>query len=89
MPEKYNDLIKKINNIRQKTQYTETIYTYKIWYFTLYTYGEATQYTFTKNKYNNEDTISMRIRKTTHIIRDTYDIGKNYVPKKSTRYISI
>lgn len=83
--ESWYNTMKQITNDCYHKQRCESIYTYRIWKLALYSYGEATEYAV---RGITDDKTHVRLRKTTHIITDTHNIGKSFVKKRKTSYVS-
>lgn len=84
--ESWCSTMKQITNDCYHKQRRESVYTYRIWKLALYSYGEATEYAV--RGITDDDKTHVRLRKTTHIITDTHNIGKSFVKKRKTSYVS-
>jgi hypothetical protein len=82
--EKKDDYLKQnwlsvINQLHEKhyeLSKMETVFTYKVWNFTFYSYGESSKY---KPLSSTNGNIRLCVTRTQHIIRDPYKI---YTSKK-------
>lgn len=70
---KFQNVLEEVINVNR--QYNETIYRYRIVHMTLFSYGECRRYDYRQGSYV--------VKKTScHIIRDTYNIGYNFLIQK-------
>lgn len=70
---KFQNVLLEITSINR--QYNETLYRYKIVNMAFYSYGECRRYDYRNGIYV--------VKKTSfHILRDTYDIGYNFLIQK-------
>lgn len=78
----FKDLYKKHYELSK----TESVYSYRVWNLALYSYGEATEYKVLR--IDDCGKTHVRVSKKTHIIRDTHDIGKSFIPRKKSSTVS-
>lgn len=84
--ENMRKVIKQLHHMHYELSKMDILYTYKVWNLALYSYGEATEYRVLR--IDDCGTNYVRVSKKTHIIRDTHNIGKFFVPRKSSSQIS-